>query len=72
MKAISWDPEKAEWLRSKSDRNISFERCAAAIREFDILDDLINPARGGQYIFIIKIMGMLMSFLMLKMKRQYT
>lgn len=57
MKRIVWDKEKAKLIEANYDRKITFERCAIAIENGDILDDRGNPARDGQRILILDIDG---------------
>jgi hypothetical protein len=53
---IRWSVEKDLLLRSDSSRGgIGFAECAVAIEEGRILDDLPNPTREGQRIFVLEI-----------------
>jgi hypothetical protein len=55
MKKILWDKQKAENLLNDPVRNITFERCVVAIESGHILNNIENPARNGQNIFILEI-----------------
>ncbi len=57
MKEIVWDKQKANVLDENTDRNITFERCVVAIENGDVLDNIENPARDGQNIFVLDIDG---------------
>ena len=53
---IRWSVEKDQLLRSDPNRGgIGLAECAVAIEEGNILDDLPNPVRPGQRIFILEI-----------------
>jgi hypothetical protein len=53
---IRWNTEKDLLLRADSSRGgIGLAECAVAIEEGRILDDLPNPVRVGQRIFIVEI-----------------
>jgi hypothetical protein len=54
--AIRWNFEKDQLLRSDLTRGgIGLAECAVAIEEGRILDDLPNPTRDGQRIFVLEI-----------------
>jgi hypothetical protein len=53
---IRWSIEKDLLLRSDLSRGgIGLAECAVAIEEGRILDDLPNPTREGQRIFVLEI-----------------
>ena len=53
---IRWSTEKDLLLRFDLTRGgIGFAECAVAIEEGRILDDLPNPTREGQRIFVLEI-----------------
>jgi hypothetical protein len=53
---IRWSFEKDLLLRSDPTRGgIGLAECAVAIEEGRILDDLPNPIRKGQHIFVLEI-----------------
>jgi hypothetical protein len=53
---IRWSVEKDLLLRSDLTRGgIGLAECAVAIEEGRILDDLPNPTREGQRIFVLEI-----------------
>lgn len=53
---IRWSAEKYLLLRSDLSRGgIGLTECAVAIEEGRILDDLPNPSRHGQRIFVLEI-----------------
>ena len=55
-KEIRWSVEKDLLLRSDPTRGgIGLVECAVAIEEGRILDDLPNPVRLGQRIFVLEI-----------------
>ena len=55
MKKILWDKRKSERLLKEQDRKVTFERCVVAIESGHILNNIENPARNGQNIFILEI-----------------
>lgn len=56
IRDVRWNAEKDLALRSDPDRGgIGLAECAVAIEEGRILDDLPNPARPGQRIFVLEI-----------------
>ena len=55
---VRWSADKDAMLRSDPGRGgISLAECAVAIEEGRILDDLPNPARPNQRIFVLDING---------------
>jgi hypothetical protein len=53
---IRWSAEKDLLLRSDLTRGgVGLAECAVAIEEGRILDDLPNPTREGQRIFVLEI-----------------
>jgi hypothetical protein len=53
---IRWNAEKDQLLRSDLTRGgIGLAECVVAIEEGRILDDLPNPTREGQRIFVLEI-----------------
>jgi hypothetical protein len=58
VKDIRWSDEKDTMLRSDPSRGgIGLAECAVAIEEGRILDELPNPARTGQRIFVLDFGG---------------
>lgn len=55
MKIIAYNPEKREVLINE--RDIDLFIIANMINEWDILDDLPNPTRWNQRIFIVNYNG---------------
>jgi hypothetical protein len=55
---VQWNAEKDALLRSDVSRGgIGLAECAVAIEEGRILDELPNPARTGQRIFVLEFGG---------------
>jgi hypothetical protein len=55
---VQWNAEKDALLRSDASRgDIGLTECAVAIEEGRILDELPNPARTGQRIFVLEFGG---------------
>jgi hypothetical protein len=60
MRRISWNPEKAELLRTDPARGgVSFEECVIAIEDGRILDVVQNPSINhfDQRMFVLDIHG---------------
>lgn len=56
--AIQWNAAKDALLRSDTSRGgIGLAECAVAIEEGRILDELPNPARTGQRMFVLEFSG---------------
>jgi hypothetical protein len=56
VRDIRWSDEKDAMLRSDTSRGgIGLAECAVAIEEERILDDLPNPARANQRMFVLDI-----------------
>jgi hypothetical protein len=56
VKDVRWSDVKDAMLRSDSSRGgIGLAECAVAIEEGRILDDLPNPARANQRMFVLDI-----------------
>jgi hypothetical protein len=55
---VLWNAEKDALLRTDASRGgIGLAECAVAIEEGRILDELPNPARTGQRIFVLEFGG---------------
>ena len=55
---VQWNADKDALLRSDVSRGgIGLAECAVAIEEGRILDELPNPARAGQRIFVLEFGG---------------
>jgi hypothetical protein len=58
IREIRWNTEKDRLLGLEEGRGeIGLAECAVAIEEGHILDDLPNPTRGNQRMFVIELNG---------------